>query len=262
MEGIHIRNLLLIYRRKSLRSYLVLAIIVSAVSILPAQKYGKNTNFLAYKNKNYYFGITLGFNTSKHFTLQSNEFLRTDSIQVIQGAQGLGFDVNGIVNFKIGENFDVRALPGFSFATRRLEFDPLGDGAPIDPGGPTRSNLRQEDLESILVKFPFHVRYKSAPFKDKRAFVVTGLSYSYDVASNSKVREVLARELIQVSPHDFQFEVGVGMQFFFPYFILSPEFKFSQGLNNTLIYNQNLLESRVIEKLMSRTFTISFHIEG
>jgi hypothetical protein len=225
-----------------------------------AQKYGKNTNFLEYKNKDYYFGITLGFNTSKHFTLQSDEFIRNDSIQVIQGAQGLGFDVNGIVNFKIGDNFDIRSLPGFSFATRVLEFDPLGDNT--SSNGDPISNLRKESLESILVKFPFHVRYKSAPFKDKRAFVVTGLNYSFDVASNSKVREELARNLIQVSPHDFQFEVGVGMQFFFPYFIFSPEFKFSQGLNNTLIYNQNLLESRVIEKLMSRTFTISFHIEG
>lgn len=256
MEGFHLRNLLSLHWRKviSLGSGLFLFFSVNA------QKYGKNTNFLEYKNKDYYFGITLGFNTSKHFTLQSDEFIRNDSIQVIQGAQGLGFDVNGIVNFKIGDNFDIRSLPGFSFATRVLEFDPLGDNT--SSNGDPISNLRKESLESILVKFPFHVRYKSAPFKDKRAFVVTGLNYSFDVASNSKVREELARNLIQVSPHDFQFEVGVGMQFFFPYFIFSPEFKFSQGLNNTLIYNQNLLESRVIEKLMSRTFTISFHIEG
>ena len=256
MEGFHFRNLLSIYRRE-VATILLFCCFGFGLS---GQKYGKNTNFLEYKNKDYYFGITLGFNTSKHFTLQSDEFIRNDSIQVIQGAQGLGFDVNGIVNFKIGDNFDIRALPGFSFATRVLEFDPLGDNT--NSNGEPFPNLRQESLESILVKFPFHVRYKSAPFKDKRAFVVTGLNYSFDVASNSKVREELARNLIQVSPHDFQFEVGVGMQFFFPYFIFSPEFKFSQGLNNTLIYNQNLLESRVIEKLMSRTFTISFHIEG
>ncbi len=256
MESIHFRYLLSLHWRK------VVILILGSFLFFPlfSQKYSKNTNFLEYKNKDYYFGITIGFNSSKHFTLQSDEFIRNDSIQVIQGAQGLGFDVNGIVNFKIGENFDIRALPGFSFATRVLEFDPKGDAS--SGGGIEFSNLRRESLESILVKFPFHVRYKSAPFKDKRAFIVTGLNYSFDVASNSKVREELARNLIQVSPHDFQFEVGVGMQFFFPYFIFSPEFKFSQGLNNTLIYNQNLLESRVIEKLMSRTFTISFHIEG
>ena len=233
------------------RKILILGLVGLWVSPLFSQVLGKNYNFLEYKNKDYYFGITLGLNSSKFFTLQSDEFMSNDSIRVIQGAQALGFDVNGIVNFKIGDNFDFRALPGFSFATRKIQFNA------------TESNVGQEtDLESILVKFPFHVRYKSAPYKDKRAFVVTGLSYSFDVASNSSVRQELAKNLIQVSPHDFQFEIGVGMQFFFPYFIFSPEFKFSQGLNNTLIYNQNLLESRVIEKLMSRTFTISFHIEG
>lgn len=262
MEVIHFRDMLFVHWRKALTFTFL---IFSLLEIGHSQNYSKNRNFLEYKNKDYYFGITFGFNSSKYFALQSKEFVQNDSIQVIQGAEGVGFDVSGIVNFKIGNNFDFRALPGFSFVTRHLQFDPLGDGGivdPMDPQGPRISNLREEQLESILVKFPFHVRYKSAPYRDKRAFVVAGLNYSFDVASNSKVRQELAKNLIQVSPHDFQFEAGVGMQFFFPYFILSPEFKFSQGLNNTLIYNQNLLESRVIEKLMSRTFTISFHIEG
>ena len=248
MEVVHPWYMLSLYWRKTLVATILLVVGHSAIF---GQVQGKNYNFLEYKNKNYYFGITLGFNTSKHFTLQSDEFIGNDSIRVVQGAPKFGFDVNGIVNFKIGENFDFRALPGFSFATRSLQFNATKD----NPG-------QKRDLESILVKFPFHVRYKSAPYRDKRAFIVTGLSYSYDVASNSMVRQELARNLIQVSPHDFQFEIGVGMQFFFPYFIFSPEFKFSQGLNNTLIFNQNLLESRIIEKLMSRTFTISFHIEG
>jgi len=257
MESFHNRNLLSLHWRKGL----VILFCFLIVSEAHSQTQG-NRNFLAYKNKDYYFGITLGFNSSKHFTVPSNEFLNTDNIQVIQGAQSVGFDVNGIVNFKIGENFDIRSLPGFSFATRTLQFAPVEGYTSIAPACSTGSHLECQDLESILVKFPFHVRYKSAPFQDKRAFVVTGLNYAFDVASNSKVREELARNLIQVSPHDFQFEVGVGMQFFFPYFILSPEIRFSQGLNNTLIYNNDLLESKIIEKLMSRTFTISFHIEG
>jgi hypothetical protein len=52
------------------------------------------------------------------------------------------------------------------------------------------------------------------------------------------------------------------MQFFFPFFIFSPELKISQGIGNTLIYNPALQESTVLEKLLSRTFTISLHFEG
>ena len=88
------------------------------------------------------------------------------------------------------------------------------------------------------------------------------MKYSYDVASNSRVRKDQSKTLVQISPHDFAIEVGAGMQFFFPFFIFSPEIKFSQGLGNILIYNNALEQSRVLEKILSRTFTISLHFEG
>ena len=58
------------------------------------------------------------------------------------------------------------------------------------------------------------------------------------------------------------FEIGAGIQFFLPYFIFSPEIKFSHGLNNILIFDDALPESTVIEKVLSRGFTISLHFEG
>jgi hypothetical protein len=106
------------------------------------------------------------------------------------------------------------------------------------------------------------LRFKSAPYKDKRMFVVAGLKYSYDVASNSRVRKELEDNIFKISPHDFQFEVGAGMQFFFPFFIFSPEIKYSQGLGNIHIYNGLKEESRVIDKILSRALSISFHFEG
>ncbi|MCB0555418.1 MAG: PorT family protein, partial [Phaeodactylibacter sp.] len=71
-----------------------------------------------------------------------------------------------------------------------------------------------------------------------------------------------AETLVKISPNDFSLEYGAGIQFFFPFFIFSPEFKVSQGIGNTLIYNENLEESTVLEKLLSRTFTFSLHFEG
>ena len=119
---------------------------------------------------------------------------------------------------------------------------------------------KKRKVESVFVELPFHIRYKSAPFKDKRVFVVTGVKYSFDVASDSRTRQ--ADELVRISPTDFTLEVGAGVQFFFPYFIFSPEFKISQGMGNVLIYNENLDQSNVIEKIISRTFTVSLHFEG
>ena len=65
-----------------------------------------------------------------------------------------------------------------------------------------------------------------------------------------------------LSPHDFAVEVGGGFQVFFPFFIFSPEIKYSQGIGNMLIYNSNLDRTNTIEKVLSRAFTISLHFEG
>jgi len=93
-------------------------------------------------------------------------------------------------------------------------------------------------------------------------YVLGGVKYTYDVASNARIREEQAKRIIRISPHDFSLEVGAGCQFFFPFFIFSPELKYSQGIGNILIYNPKLSQSSVLEKVYSRTFTISVHFEG
>jgi hypothetical protein len=233
--------LLSLYRNQVKAAFFLLSVVLCVE--IGAQG-AKNTNYLAYRAKDYYFGISLGLNSSKHQVFQSKRFIGNEFINIAQGASAPGLNVHGIVNYKIGEYFDFRVLPGFSFATRYIDFN----------------QTNRVTIESIFVDMPFQVRYKSAPYKDKRAYVVAGINYAYDVQSNSKSRE--ANKFIKISPHDFQVEAGFGMQFFFPYFILSPEIKFSQGITNTLLFNDQLLESTVIEKLLSRVLTFSFHFEG
>ena len=89
-----------------------------------------------------------------------------------------------------------------------------------------------------------------------------GIKYIYDIQSKSRSRQV--GSYARISPVDYQVEFGVGLQMFFPYFIFSPEFKVSHGLGNILIYKNDaaLRDATTIEKLMSRTFTLSLHFEG
>lgn len=93
-----------------------------------------------------------------------------------------------------------------------------------------------------------------------RLFVVAGVKYAFDVASDSRARN--SENLVRIAPTDFSLEYGAGIQFYLPYFIFSPEIKFSHGIGNVLLYNRSLQESTVLEKLLSRGFTLSFHFEG
>lgn len=207
-----------------------------------------NFNFREFQGKPYYFGITLGFNTSRFRPTRSGEFFLSDSIRVVESIGGPGFNLGIVTNLKIGNYFDFRFLPTLSFTERTIEYERINNDI---------SNRR---ISSVFVEFPFHLRYKSAPYKDKRLFVIAGVKYGFDVASDSRSRQ--AESLIKISPSDFAIEYGAGVQFFLPFFIFSPEIKISHGLGNTLIYNPGLEESRVIDKLKSRTITLSLHFEG
>jgi Outer membrane protein beta-barrel domain len=233
-----------------LRGVQVIALLFLCMGAVNAQKYRGNPNFLDFNQKPYYFGITLGINSSNYKPFRSKDFLMSDSIRTVESVTGPGFNLGIVTNLKIGEYFDFRFLPTLSFAERNIEYT---NTARI-------RNFSQRTVESVFVEVPFHVRYKSAPFHDKRVFVVAGMKYSFDVASDSRTKQ--AETLVKIAPSDFQFEYGAGMQFFFPFFIFSPELKISQGIGNTLIYNEKLQESTVLEKLLSRTFTISLHFEG
>jgi hypothetical protein len=93
-----------------------------------------------------------------------------------------------------------------------------------------------------------------------RVFVLGGIKYGFDIASRARRRK--DENILKIAPVDFSVEVGFGMQFFFPYFILSPELKYTHGLNNILIFNEEVIQSNVLENVLSRTFTLSFHFEG
>lgn len=252
MHTVNLRNLFDLHRGKaSIIRLLYLGLFLIGMSqTTEAQTSRGNYNFLDFQQKPYYFGITLAYNSQQFKVFPSRRFALNDSIATAQSVSGPGFNLGIVSNLKIGNYFDFRLLPTLSFAERNINYTSPIEGAP--------PFLRK--VESVLVELPFHIRYKSAPYNDMRLFVIAGVKYSFDVASDSRTRQ--ADDLVKISPTDFALEYGAGVQFFFPYFIFSPEFKISHGLGNVLIFDNDLPQSNVIEKILTRAFTVSLHFEG
>lgn len=222
------------------------------IPLAGSAQYSKgNHNFREFQKKAYYFGLTFGYNSSNFQIDYSKNAILNDSFKIVEGIPSSGLNVSMIANMKLGEYFDFRFLPGFSFVNHKISY--------LSAITNTEST---RDIESVLVQAPFQVRYKSDPFHDMRVFILGGIKYTYDVASNARIREEQANRTVLLSPHDFSVEVGGGFQFFFPFFIFSPELKFSQGIGNVLIFNNKLEQTNVASKVYSRAFTISLHFEG
>jgi hypothetical protein len=104
------------------------------------------------------------------------------------------------------------------------------------------------------------VKFLSDRINNFKVYMLGGINYQYDLASNATARK--ADDLVKLKPYDFSIEAGIGFQFFFPVFILSPELKISNGIINSHSRDPNLIYSSNIDKLRSRMIIFSLIFEG
>ena len=229
-----------------------LPLLLAAFALLGADRAHAQFNAeafdLKYTKKPYHFGIALGYNTTAFRVQPSESFLASDSIYAVTPNTGPGFNLGIVSNLRLGNHFDLRFIPSLVFAEKRLDYDLLNEG------------FQTKTIESIYLSFPLSVKFKSDPYKDFRMYVLGGANYTYDLASNADARN--AEDQVKVFRHDVMAEFGVGMEFYFPYFILSPEVKVSHGLRNVHARDANLNFSDVLGSLFTRGITFTVHFEG
>ena len=205
-------------------------------------------NFNEMSNKTIYFGIAMGVNVADFKVIHARSVPQNDSIRYVSSARGPGLNLGIIGNYQFHKYFDLRFIPTLSFSDKTLVYQDL------------YNNTVKKDITSIYLDFPLQVRFKSKPIKDFRIYVIAGGRYDYDLASNVKARR--ADDIVKVGRSDVAAELGVGVMIYFPYFIMSPELKWSQGVINILAPTPGLIYSRTIERIYSRTFTFTLNLEG
>ncbi len=241
MDTTHIRHLCHVHSRK--------IGCLCIVFLLCFSKQGMaQVNYFEMSGKLMYFGISLGANGGDYKIIPAPLITRSDSIYSIKTKLQPGFNLGIIGNLQLHKYFDVRFIPTLIFSNRKLVYK-MTDGT-----------TSEKEVNNIYISLPLQVRYKSKPINDFRLFVMAGLRYDYDLNANGKERK--ADDAIKVKPHEVSLEYGIGIQYYFPYFILSPEFKMTHGLINTSAGNPYLLQQRVIDRLFSRAFTITINLEG
>ncbi|MBS1611538.1 MAG: PorT family protein [Bacteroidetes bacterium] len=205
-------------------------------------------NYHEMGKKSIYFGIALGGNVGDFKLIHTKQMAVNDSIRYFRSKIGPGFNLGIIANYQFHRYFDLRFIPTLSFSDKAIEYEDLNH------------NIQKKTLSSIYLDFPLQIRFKSDPIKDFRIYVIAGVRYDYDLASNVKSRK--ADDIIRLNRHDAAAEYGIGFMIYFPYFILSPEFKVSHGFINVHAPSPGLIYSRVIERMYSRTFTFTINLEG
>ena len=120
-------------------------------------------------------------------------------------------------------------------------------------------NYELKRIESTLLDFPIHIKYKSERYNNFRTYVITGIKYSLDIASQARIDDE-GKEIIKLKRNDLMGEIGFGIDFYLEYFKFSPQIKISYGLLN-LLSEDNTIFTNSINRLTTNGWMLSFTFE-
>lgn len=250
--------------------YLIIAFLLPVLLISGFQagaQVERVKNLPKYDRSPYHFGFILAGNQML-FSIETRpdfQFKKFDTQDIggdslylysVNAQPTMGFTIGIVGNLRMGNYFDLRFVPSLAFGERYLNYSILK----YDEGDPMFLDVRK-NVTSTFVEFPFHIKYKSKRLNNVRAYLLGGVKYTLDLASNkNKQRDNASETYIKLEKHDLMVEVGVGFDFYTSFFKFGTELKMSYGLNDVL-EKDNTIYTDAIERLNSKLFLLSFTFE-
>ncbi len=201
----------------------------------------------------YYFGITLGYNSTFLHPTKSAKFLQDDSVLVAQPGSSGGITLGLLATARLSNRFQIRANPQLIIGGAKYFSYTLGSRLP------TEAETQKKILPSTLVSLPVHFKFNSDRIDNFRVYLLGGVRFDKDLSSNSTARN--AEDLIKLKSNDFALEGGIGFNLFLRFVTISPEIKFTYGLTDIHSRDETLKYSSVFDKIQSRMISFSVHFE-
>src|SRR5688500_1001141 len=108
-------------------------------------------------DKKYYLGIGLIFNNSRFQVSHHPLFLQSDSIQLVNPENAMGFGLAGMHTYRLSPRFEVRAVfPQLMFSYKILTYH-----VKYPDGTKEELPIMTKIVESILLGLPLHLKFRS-----------------------------------------------------------------------------------------------------
>jgi len=201
----------------------------------------------------YHFGFTLGFNQMNFTVKNEPDFTLFDSLYVIEPVPELGFNIGIVSDLTLNNNLNLRFVPALAFGDRKLNYSMIVKDSLLE--------VQTKTVESTYIDLPIYLKFKTNRLVNTRAYVLGGMKYSIDLASQSNKKEKRDDEkLLKLKRNDLALELGTGFDFYLEYFKFGIEMKMSYGMRD-LLKRENNVYTNSIKKLSSKIFWFSFTFE-
>ena len=238
--------------KKSLLKQLTLFVCCTILS-LNAYSQWKEQHRASHDDWPYYFGLSVSYNHSYLHPSKHPKFLQDDSVLSVDPGSSGGIGLGLLGTLQLSPRFSLRTNPqliigGAKYFTYSLKYPTSNENL-----------IEKKILPSTIVSFPLQVKFNSDRIGNFRTYLMGGIKYDMDLASNSQARN--AEDIVKLSKSDYGYEAGIGFNFYFPFVTFSPEIKISNGLSNIHSRDPNLKYSNVLDKLQSRMIVFSIILE-
>ncbi len=231
--------------------YLLLLILLVETDIGYSQKFKVPQNLPRYDFKALHFGFTLGINSLDFKIKKNNNVLLNDTLLVLESENQKGFNLGIVSNLRLGKYTDLRFIPTLVFGERHLKYSFTDSNSTY--------LIEKKRIESTLIDFPLYIKYKSERYNNLRTYVLVGIKYSLDIASQDKIDDE-GKKIIKLKENDLMGEIGFGMDFYLQYFKFAPQIKLSYGIID-LLSEDKTVYTRSINKLLTNGWMLSFTFE-
>ena len=177
-----------------------------------------------------HFGISVGFhmqdielkNVGPQIVTLDDGTETTETIVCDQDNWNPGFSVGVVADQRLSKHFSLRLSPTMHFGSKHLVFRHLNR---TDIDGRTLEVM--QDMKNTYIAFPIDLKFAAERFNNYRPYVTAGINPMINLTSKSQ-------DYIQLKQYDTMVEIGLGCDYYLPFFKLIPELKFGFSLMDAI----------------------------
>lgn len=195
------------------------------------------------------YGFFIGAGSTKYIAQNSSSLgtladTSSTASLLVTPKSSIGLSLGFVMNFNLDQTWAVRLLPTYSIYERNIDYL-FAD-----------SSNTTAVVATNMVEVPLLVKYRSQLRGTKGMYLVAGVKPAFSVSAQ-KAEDT---EILRVANTNISVEYGFGFDVYFSFFRFSPEIRFSHGLGNILIQDNNRLSSP-LQRLSTHNVTLYLHFE-
>lgn len=213
-------------------------------------------NLGKFDSRTLHYGIQIGMTQSK-FDLALNESLpMRDTMLGVTSYYTPGFHIAIIGDLRLNDYLNLRLLPGVSIISRNITYS-------WENGYLAAHRLAEGErlAESVYGDLPLELKFRAQRYGNYRPYITGGICYGFDFASLRRNRNRNNESIVRLQASDLRYTMGMGFDVFLRYVKFAIELKMNFGIVDLEVPDHDIY-IRSMDKMISRTFMLSFTFEG